>query len=787
MTLSTARLALALIFILAPRVLAQAPAPLVRGASDPATIQIEGNRLITADQIRNAIRYDWLCQYQGTPTAALPTYLLTVRTRLQTAYAFAGFPNAQVEASYDEPADRMTISIDEGQRFLAGPIVIEGLEPAVAQRIAGRLSQRRWPAYFSTEIEPNSLTVTSTPAPPEQMLSAIWEPGKPARLDAAFPRLQGIHIRKAFAEEGLLRVSYDLDRRLEGEQATLVIKVTDPGVRLVVGEITVDGLSRSSREAFLNLAQIAPGQPITLDALQALQKRLWNTARLSQHDLRVTPGRTNPAQANLHFTVRELPASPTLDQPPTAAEQALVRLSDWAARLAERDDDVVIRTQASRLSVEAVISSRQGTWLRLRHQDADKPIQDTYSLDPARITHWSPDGAVTRTPLRTAGFYTVLSLLPNRQELEKGSMIAFGVGIGSSQIPNSVRLIVNIAPVSLAEKLHHPDPKERATSTLNDGVLEMRWRDDNLLRCDAATGRILQWDTTAASARTSFSAEPGVLQQRRAAMPDGDRAVEIPPGQAIANLFASGLHYYLVETTATSPDELRIARSGIEKLARAALRQPIEEAIAVFGASSNDFRIPVDPDELFAGGPMSWLGFVLPFIDNVFERGTWPWTVTRQALLTVAGSGKYNNTEIVRLYRGGEIGPIGYATAATLLTHVNPKTASVMAQEGLKHLEVDDLMKDYRVLMSDKGAIGAVSRDLLAGLVTLTDPELDTLARLDPRLENLRPLVVALRTAPPDNPAGALEPALRLIWQSRLRAECQAYLNRIANPPTGGL
>ena len=247
----TATAILPVLFLFAP--ITPAAPRTVDTLGDPARLRIEGANLISADQIRAALRDDTEFQLASTPSAPLDVFVKTIVDRLLPAYQHAGFPEPSAGMSIDEATNTVILRVTEGRRLTAGKVLVEA--PGGA-RITGldtdaliQATLARKPPRFPMQTAPTGARRIDTWGPPADAPLPLWKPGQPARLDSHTHQRMGRDFGDQLARRGHFQPHIGILPRPEGDSASLVFEIVNPGPRATLGEIEFTGLriGRSSR------------------------------------------------------------------------------------------------------------------------------------------------------------------------------------------------------------------------------------------------------------------------------------------------------------------------------------------------------------------------------------------------------------------------------------------------------------------------------------------------------------------------------------------------------------
>ena len=152
------------------------------------------------------------------------------------------------------------------------------------------------------------------------------------------------------------------------------------------------------------------------------------------------------------------------------------------------------------------------------------------------------------------------------------------------------------------------------------------------------------------------------------------------------------------------------AAAALKKIFAKRILMPFDNLLARLSADHGaPFHVPAarsDSTETAMSSLVSGLAaFVFTYVDNLFPKGSWPWTTAREAVFVLGGSGKYTGMELQRIHDSENTGPLGYLTIAKLLTQIKHPGATELAERGLLRLSVADFHKDLRVLLEEESAL----------------------------------------------------------------------------------
>ena len=229
------------------------------------------------------------------------------------------------------------------------------------------------------------------------------------------------------------------------------------------------------------------------------------------------------------------------------------------------------------------------------------------------------------------------------------------------------------------------------------------------------------------------------------------------------------------------------SRKSVETAARlpALLRQfRLEEILAPLnqllwpsnGSAGNEETFAIPEGWESAGATRSEVvrlvtGWVLQHSGELFTPRSWPWTLLREASLTVQGKGKYTDQALTGIYESGETGPLGYLTIAQVLRGIQPPLARKFAARGLERLSPADFRRDCQLFLAGNSISSQCLQKLAAALRDLNDEHLTALAKGESpaRGEFIREGSRRLRAAKDQPMLEALGPALDSYWESELK------------------
>jgi hypothetical protein len=219
----------------------------------------------------------------------------------------------------------------------------------------------------------------------------------------------------------------------------------------------------------------------------------------------------------------------------------------------------------------------------------------------------------------------------------------------------------------------------------------------------------------------------------------------------------------------------------LRKLAERDVLRPLDELFRGNPEKKEDnFKVPMEIGD--PAGQQQWIGHLavaygLPAAEVLFPRDSWPWALSRETVLTLAGRPSYLGAELNRMYASPETGPLSCLATAWLLKLGRMPHAEIYAMRGLAELDSDDFLRDCQPLTNPNAAVGKCLRQCAVVLKALDDEETVQLA------ENLKEdgaiLEAAARELRRDREAPleeAIPRALTAAWSAGLRERVKTAL-----------
>ena len=781
-------------------------------AGEPARWEIRGATTFTAGEIEKALAADIDVAYASHPGQSLDIepLLAKLSNKVSAGYQSQGFPHVKAGATMDHESGKVTITIDEGQRFTAGEVRVTGTKTIDALW----LSQVLTPATIS---KLDSVGQADGPWPNRKMEAACWPVGKPARFDkGSVDELRRRIESLLLADQGRMLAKFTLDAKPDANEgvAPLVIHFSDEGVPAKVGKIEITGNKRNSHEQMLVFLELRPGMVLTDDVTVRINDRLRNSGRFLQSNVKTILPKKGGEPLKFRIDVTECDLLPPLDKALSREEKTLVRFSSWARQFENGDEELILEISSALGAQELIVSPRHGILATVRGvpstvkpAEAAVPFQFAYVATDDEIGLFSfiRGRKVISVPPPSPLFANLEFEVHDRHlPLEGQGTFMAGLGMSSKAKQRSeghFRVRINqVAAAALA--IAH---LENAQCTWEGDVLRVEYR-DRCLRIDEKTGRIVELllptRNEPGEAHWRFSVAQGEFQRRleviKAATDDfpNDADDTRPLSCACKFLCDEALAWSFLTADPQVRRGIEIAR----KVCDLRLFEPLDELLAAACRPSparNEFSIPQanlrdeettsDLSQLIRMFAMCW---GIPIGDHLLPHNTWVWNLWREKTFQYAQLRMPEGIEAPGFIPPPGTGAVGrLVTCLIVSTEANATSLSV-AKDGLQRLSLDDFRRDYTVLLDQKSLLGRYVCRLADVIRTLDEDDLQWLEQtsaecLGPETaETLFELTRLLR-ASPQPVETALPKMLDTWWKLGMRQVVETALKQRAEPPAG--
>jgi hypothetical protein len=758
-------------------------------ARAPRSFRYVGCEAFTPAEIAAALEADLDVQLASAPSAPVESYLPAVQSAVTAGYLKAGYLTAKATVEPNPASRTIMVTVAEGPKSTCGPIRVTGARTLPVDKLISKLTSERPAGMFPQDFNPRDGSfrlrvnlAVKDPDPP------VWKTGEPVAGDRCGVETLRDAVRRACCELGYFEAWTETRFATEASPCALEINVRSEGPRALLEAVDIQGARKNPPERVAELIGLEVGKPLDLEQLRQAQQRLWEAARFTEHTVTAEPRRGDPSRMRVRVDLREYDEAPPLGQPFSPIEQAALKFRDWAAGIRDREDELVATVRFPTVQVDLALGHRRGFVVRAGPVGADGAGGVGVFATDSEIGLCGA-GLVFRSALPSSRFYIDLAV-GAEPDPKPGREWSMGVNFGTTNIPKlgaaPLELRPALAPVAFIHFVHGREPKLE----LRDGVLAASGPRIRKLAIDAATGRLLelQFASEDGGQVASLTVRKGAVDEVVASLQRGTRNAydpAAPTASALRFLVIEALHARrLMGEDAVPKERVDSAAAAAMKLLTNDALSPMETvAASLLRPFRKDvFQVPMPPPpEMRGPAAYSAAAVGLPPIDDLFPRGSWPWTLARLALLIPAGEYRGATEEVSRLLASDDVGPLGYLAAAELLARVNPDMAPPFARRGLQRLDAKWFDKDLDQLLGEGLPPGVVLARLAANLRGLSTPEVEALAAAlpAPAAERVRQLSQELRRQPDAPPPQLLRAALRAAWSAELRGAVEARLQAL--------
>jgi hypothetical protein len=804
---------------------ANVPGRLVGNLGDTRTLQFEGSQLFTAAQLRAKLECDLRYQAEARPSGDLEHFMRVLEERLVAGYRYRGCPEAKVRASCDEQGSAVRVQIVEGQQSRKGQVEVAA--PQQVDRVAIVRCLTTVPQVHAWRIERDGVDLDK---PKEDTI--VWKPGDPVHYDDLSVVEMKAAVRRSLAEQGFARAKFnvELGPRDSASNVNLRVQVENSPEPDRISGIEVVGLKRNSRQELLQFLHVTEGEPLNAALLERVYNQLKDCCRFWTYKVSaVVPGE-KPNQDSmvssvghvLKIELDEYSEVPPLGGPLPEVDEVLRKAGLLLASTMKSQDLVV---EASRLedatggikAVQAVVGSDgRGSVEVLSAAKGAWNIDHALLVSPGalEIYDWNAQQKYV-SPLPTSMIFR-LNIKPTRGE--KGEYQASATLGGGAKSPDSDDATkgpwqIQIEPVAVLHLAHSKEGK-RPKIAVRGGELTYSNGFVNF-RLDAQTGRLKELRCTAGKwIKRDFLVgrlEQGAFDQTAGALraqgqsyknwyDDGHKIgsgwdfalTQIEKQPVVAASPALTMYCHLarqlrssqtlallygrwIELTGIDPTDVDIAK--VDRCGQFSIPQ-------TFSAKDDEIAATID-NTLIAAPAMA---------DLMFARGTWPWTISREACFWTLREQLYGKqsdqatalaANEFRRMAAGQIGPLGalaLAESMKQLESTDAQQAIAIGNWGMSLLSQEAFAKDVSLITEGDSGIALICRAATEQLGKLSSEEQEAIIGLLPdELQEPAARIAKRRKEHPNEPAAAtIQATLNESWNNGLRDVVQAELRDAA-------
>jgi outer membrane protein assembly factor BamA len=782
------------------------------GLRDFNRIVFIGVETFDVSEIRHRLAVDFDLIAAAHPDCSLFDYLKAIGVAISNGYRHGGFPDAVIQVLYNGTFEWVEVRVHEGSRWRCGDVQVTGAGSLPADQLIRAL----------TDHSESSRT--------------CWKIGGPVPFDEVTMLEMRAQLKAAFSDAGFFDPEFDLtiDRDPHGQRARLLVKIEEEGLCAAVRKIEVIGVKRDSADDVRKFLNIEAGAPCTRELLDRIERSLLQSGRYL-HVAVTTESALGDGDGrkphDVKIQLREYAEAVPITQELPAAEQALLKLGEWAKRWArgETGDDVVITATSAadgaqaasnppnaaqavphaglQLDFRMVVRPRIGqtvTW-EVTREGGEKLLESLFVAGPHEVVFASQRRkAKLVLPISTKDkvaleFYG--TEVPVDQVSEDKRQFRLNLGLKwntrSRGYPNPFEVDPHFTAAFLTSLTHFDNP----SCIVREGICEIA-SDSLTIRIDQTTGRLIECripmgenneSVTIRSERNAYEAERQNL--------DGVLATCAPtyaagsPWKSIVEFLMD--EYLHVASQVGTEDRIQPYRA-LRKVIGAWDTPGIGELYGVLDYPINDanpFAIPSP-----RGGPLSadstergssWrkqtaAGIILPIYRHLVPERGWMWPAGRDGVLSWAEDAQVPIASFRAAPLSAKTGPLGELCLGWIdkLGGLN-LVRKIASREGLQRLSAEALSNDYWPALTDESWLGRWILSLAEAVRLLDEQEIQSLVSLLPD-DDLLPrealakslvLLTTDREIPVDE---VLPKVLDRFWEEGLRGTVRSALTKVA-------
>ncbi len=732
-------------------------AGLVGDAGRLSVIEFQGNKAFDREQLLWALKFDFEVQEAAHPLASLSNYIGVLEKKVLEGYRREGFPDASVHASLKLSGSNIVAEVAEGPRFRCGNVKLTGAglgtNDAVLTRIRAALVDLR----------------------PRELESVIWHEGAWAPCDAGAKQVLRSRIEGVLAELGYFAPKMKLKVvPVPAKQvAELEVELDTPGTEAVLEQIDIQNLFRNTRQQVLDFLKLKPGMTTHPGLDAEVAEKLMSTGRFFKQDAQLSK-LDQPGHFKLTLKLDEVEVAPTLDQPATPAEAALLKFGERVRQWDSQSEDWVCTVELSLphsfVKQELVLSSAGIAGAVWAGSSNRPPGMKAAALFAGRKLALYLPGAHRKAILEPQRGFVLSALsvpVPTMPFALPIQTLHFNFGDSFTQpSPKLVNFSLDLPPVNCLCAAHYFESKVENNEAM------FTERDDKgaapfQMKLELSTGRLLGADYGIPGRSVHVQMEEGgfarlvneitaagitcsnVFGGNLAEAVFRDAVERVPTGAA----FSWGLEpevlvdlESLIGASQTNSfwnkvrTEYEPAWQGISRAwlllgtgGSGRVLEPIKRLWEGISTSPGDEQFHIPSGRLAERsstqqGLGSLAAATLAEADSLFRRGSWPWTVLRETILALEGSSTYTAESLQRLRESEDIGPVGCAAIAAVLSKASITEARVFARKGMGLLTPEAFGRDYECLLATNTTAGETLRNVLAAVTALTPEQMAVLA-----------------------------------------------------------
>jgi len=746
---------------------------------------------------------------QSHPLAPRNAFLSAIESQLRLGYIHCGFPDARITARYDSKADRVVVRIQEGSRYLCGPVEVIGARKIPAQPIVEALTVTNactdvllQSFQFLDNAPANRTEVAETNS------TKMWVAGQPAHFDDISLRYLSGKVTNTLAKHGFFqsRSTLDVVTNPATRTAVLQVKILDEGPSATIDRIKVVGNRKNSRKVMLNYLGLKPGMAFTGDLAATINNRLYHSARFLTNSVQTSLPDAS-GRVKLTVAVVENNESPPLNGKFEPVDQVMLKTRDRLARLNDSGEESVFSVSGysdGTCSVQCIIAPYHGLLVR---EDVTvggtNRLRRALILSPSQLALYVAERQQKYVAHPSAAQFTSYITMETEAPEADGHCMSFEAGADMKSLGKTTNAPPYVLSLSLAPAAFlHQWPDKHFTRRFDGDQLVMS-NAETVLKLDTRTGRIIGLTFNApepSHLHMSLHFEPNAFGSALAGVErDGAGFANVyrtnsPFGSALVFFGNELLQFPEVDVWLRA----RLPAKTYAQLPALLHRLGAEDFLAPWESFIHQHAEPDDPDEKFeiAEEPRPVMGgtigaglsaatkFILEGSDLIFQPRSWPWTVSRDIALLYRNHQDFLLPDLTELYHSGDAGPIGCLVTAWMLQGRDTPLSKAMAAQGLLRLSAEAFRSDCRLFLDERYFVGQCATPLATSLGNLNEQELDAVVTLVPAggADFVRDCARRVRAAPKGQPLfETLAPALDAYWEKEGMQKVADELKKIAN------
>ncbi len=803
---------------------ANAPSRSVDNLGDTRALQFEGPQLFTTAQLRGKLECDLRYQAAARPSGDLQHFLRVLEERLVAGYRHCGCPEAKVRATCDEQSNTVRVQIDEGRQYRKGQVEVAAPQQVDRTAIVRCLTTLPQPHAWRIERDGADFARLNED-------TIAWKPGDPVHYDELSVAELETTVRRSLAEQGFTRAKFTVGFSPSDNAGNVSLRVeveSSPEPDQISG-IEIVGLKRNSREELLSFLRVAKGEPLNAALLERVHNQLKDCCRFWTYKVSavVPPEKLNPNSMvssvghMLKIELDEYSEVPPLGKPLSEVDEVL-RKAGLLLASPTRSQDLVVEVSRledatggiktvravvgsdGRASVE-VLSAAKGAW----------NIDHALLLSPGALEIYDWKARQKYVSPLPASMTFSLNVKQTRGEKGEYQLAALVGGVNKTLNRDDAAQgpwQIQVEPVAVLHLAHRKEGKRPKVAvrggelTYSDGLVS--------LRLDAATGRLKELRCTAGNwIKRDFligRLEQGAFDKTAATL--RTKGQPYPNCYDDAHKIGSSWDFTLAQiekqpVVATSPELTMYCRLARQLRASQTLALLYERWVGLTAVDPTEvdtakidrcrqFDIPqtfsTKDDEVAATIDNS-LVQVPAMADLMFPRGSWPWTLSREACFWKLREQLYGKqadqaaafaANEFRRMAAGPIGPLGALALAESMKQLESADAQqviAIGNWGMSMLSPEAFAKDVSLLTEGDSGIALICRAATEQLGKLSEEEQEAIISLLPDgLQGSAARIATRRKEHPTEPAAAtIQATLLESWNTGLREVVQTELHSI--------